>query len=190
MIVVDTIGSDMSTRKYTGALCQLVIVLALTAPAWAQHTELATNGDGSALYVASYSVLRSQSAVTTPETRLYRIGPGGVQFFARRQNIATNVGGSGDGIYSAQVSDDGKTVGFVESGVCETLPEPCVQYGYVVNIGGTRISLSGQGTLQLSRNGRWALLTPGITGTTGPPPPGDLLDLQTGQHTSVPAKRR
>src|SRR2546426_12616546 len=74
----------MSRCTYLSAFCRFTTVLA-TAPAWAQHTELAANGDGSVLYVISHSVLRDATTPTHAQTRLYRVGPDGVQLFAKEK---------------------------------------------------------------------------------------------------------
>ena len=174
------IESNMRRRTDLGALSQLVIVLAFTVPAWAQHIELAANGDGSVVYVASYSVLRDATVVTRAERRLYRIRPDGVQLFAQRGSAPTNARNFIDGVIGVQVSDDGRRVAFTEFNVCVTM-NPCVP-GSLAQIRGTQSVQLGPGSVLMSRSGQWALRAP----QSGVPPLfGDLIDLDTSQHTSI-----
>src|SRR5690349_4018806 len=99
------------SKRTRSALCWLVFFPAIAAPVWAQHTELATNGDGSVLYIVSYSVLRGTTTLTGTETRLYRLTSDGVELFGQRESPSTMFSTSSDGVYSVQVSDDGRTVG-------------------------------------------------------------------------------
>ena len=175
-----TIELNMSKRTDPGALRQFVIILAIAAPAWAQHTELAANGDGSVLYVASYSVLRDATVVTHAERRLYRIGPDGPQLFAQRESVPNDAPSPIDGVIRVQVSDDGSRVAFTEIDVCVTM-NPCVA-GSLAQIRGAQSIQLGPGSVLMSRNGRWALRAP----PSGVPPLfGDLIDLDTSQHTSI-----
>src|SRR6266567_3413927 len=118
----------MSSPALSASPCRFAIVLTTAALAWAQHTELAANGDGSVLYVVSFSVLRDAATPTHAETRLYRIGPDGVHLFAQREKKPTIMGtsfySSIDGVAAPQVTDDGQTVAYTERGVC--IANPCV----------------------------------------------------------------
>src|SRR5260370_5455213 len=148
-------------RRLVGsaALWQLAAVLAGSSTAFAQHLELASNGDGSVLYVTSYSVLRDTATPMHAESRLYRIGPDGVQLFAERGPAPAAPGltffSSSDGIAVPQPSDDGETVAYTIHGVC--VADPCV-IGSVAELKGTTTLQLGVGTVQMSRNGRGAVI--------------------------------
>src|ERR1700720_1446050 len=133
----------MGRSALSASLCRFAIVLATAALAWAQHTELAANGDGSVLNLVSFSVLRDAATPTHAETRLYRIGPDGVQLFAQREKKPTNMGTSSyssiDGVAVPQVTDDDQTVAYTERGVC--VADPCVT--------GSAAELKASATVQL-----------------------------------------
>ena len=153
----------------------------------AQHVELASNDDGSVLYVTSYSVLRESAVATHPQTRLYRIGADGVQLFAETGpppvvNGVTSFSSS-DGISIPQVSDDGLTVAYTARGVCTG--DPCVIGSAAFVKGATSIQL-GAGAVQMSRNARWAVVS-AVPTLALQPKTADLIDLSSGQHTTVPA---
>src|SRR2546426_7642949 len=128
----------MSRCTYLSAFCRFTTVLA-TAPAWAQHTELAANRDGSVLYVISHSVLRDATTPTHAQTRLYRVSPDGAKLFAEKEETIPASAGtttsysSSDGIAVPQVSDDGQTVAYTVRGVC--VSDPCVR-GAVAKVKG------------------------------------------------------
>jgi uncharacterized protein (TIGR03437 family) len=176
----------MSSRALSASLCRFAFALATAALVFAQHTELAANGDGSVLYVVSFSVLRDAATPTHAETRLYRIAPDGVQLFAQREKKPTNMGtssfSSSDGVAVPQVTDDGQAVAYTERGVC--VADPCVT-GSVAELKGSTTAQLGQGTVQMSRNGRWAVLSydPAYHLQNRS---ADLIDLSTGQHTPIP----
>ncbi len=120
------------------------------------------------------------------QRRLYRIGPDGVQLFAERGPAPAAPGltffSSSDGIAVPQPSDDGETVAYTIHGVC--VADPCV-IGSVAELKGTTTLQLGVGTVQMSRNGRWAVISsdPNIRVQDRT---AELIDLNSGQRSSVP----
>jgi len=169
-------------------------LLFVATPVLAQFAQLSATDDGNQLYFTSQLMLRgatSTSASRAPEARLYRYGPDGVTLFAERGSLASqHVSGTGAGVANPQVSGDGSVAGFTFTYVCLTDPQ-CMSPGEEGEIRGQRTLDAGPGTLQLSHNGRWALLTQTISnlspGTIQPPTyVSTLMDLTTGQRTDVP----
>lgn len=162
----------------------LAFLLALAAPTWAQFAELATTDDGQQLYFSSPLNLRDATAPTRAESRIFRLAPDGIRLFAERGLLALTESGSNvDGMGMPQVSGDGQTIGYTARNICLT-GSTCTPVSAMAVLRG-RLDISlGEGYLQLSRNGRWALLSPGpaFLGSG----PGTLVDLDTGERTTLP----
>ncbi len=173
----------MSNDVYWAVFRFLLTIAAIAGPAWAQFADLATTDDGRDLYFATTLTLGEPAITTRAELRIYRIGPDGLAVFAARGSLAPAQSfGSGDGAALPQVSGDGKTVGFTLRGVCLE-GDPCIRAVTAAQVRG--VGTLGEGTLELSRNGRWALLraqpSPFSEGTAA------LIDLTTGARTQLPA---
>jgi uncharacterized protein (TIGR03437 family) len=182
--------------------CGGMLMLATAGPAAAQvagaapFTQLAATDDGENVFFTSQLVLKSKiGQAAAPEGRLYRLGPDGVSLLAERGSLAAYSWLDGTvGVTNPQVSGDGSTVGFTFRYVCTAANTGAAGYGFCapgtgkpsdeegVLSGMPNVDL-GPGWLQLSRNGRWALLTPPVDFT---PQTATLIDLTTGQRTSVP----
>jgi uncharacterized protein (TIGR03437 family) len=151
----------------------LLLLLALAFPALAQFSELAATDDGSRLYFTTQLVL-SDSVPTRPQYRIYRLEPNSLTLFAARpEPTGPNISFSNaDGAHSPQVSGDGKVVGatFSSPSEAQLLAPQTVDLG--------------PGNLQLSRNGRWALIVSDLSPNA--PQTATLMDLSTGQRTAVP----
>jgi uncharacterized protein (TIGR03437 family) len=147
-----------------------VICITLVVPSLAQFSQLAATDDGEQLYLVSPLALIGATAPAAA-TNVYQISPDGSGTL-----IAT--GGS-----MPEVSADGSVVGF-------TLPNGCVSTNGTTSCGpeselaGTPPTDLGPGTLQLSRNGRWAVLAPPLTPNSSST--AILVDLSSGQKTQIP----
>ena len=145
-------------------------------PAFAQFSQLAVTDDGRQLYFSSQMVLKG-GTTAPPQSRIYRIGPDGVTLFAEKATgvpDANNAFSSADGATAPQVSGDGKVVG---ASLGSNPREAQLLSPKALEL--------GAGSLQLSRNGRWALVVPEPSAST-PPTGATLVDLTTGQSTPVP----
>jgi uncharacterized protein (TIGR03437 family) len=173
-----------------------MLMLALAGPVSAQiagptaaaYTQLTATDDGQQIYFTSPLVLKSNStSVTRPEGRLYRLGPDGVALVAERGSRAAFPIG-GQGIFRPQVSADGTTLAYTLLDVCATARAnpaiQCTPFGRQAIVQGKEQLELGEGTVELSRNGRWALLSPvaNFTRQTA-----TLVDFSTGRRTAVPA---
>lgn len=168
-----------------------ILLCAVAPPGWGQFTELAATDDGQDLYFSS--PLRIEPATASaPESRIFHAGPKGIELFAERGALAPNNGSSSnsDGVGQAQVTGDGRLVGVTAHNVCPgggPCPTPVQVEGLLR--GSKNVDL-GPGELQMSRNGRWAVLiqtvipTPGSTGAQSIT--ATLIDLQTNQSTPIP----
>ena len=173
--------------------CSLSLLL-LVAPVRAQFSGLAASDDGNQLYFTSQLLLRgAKSTSQGPESRLYRFGSGGVTLFAERGPLGpTGSFSSGDGVVSPTVSADGTLVAFTYNDICLASPT-CTESVSEAELRGSQTLDLGPGTVQLSRNGRWALVANQISTTdyNAKPPTvtttytTTLIDLSTGQRTSV-----
>ncbi|MCW5982485.1 MAG: hypothetical protein KIT09_30645 [Bryobacteraceae bacterium] len=156
-------------------------------PALGQYVELASTDDGHQLYFSS--TLRLAGARPDHgEFRIYRVTEtGSIELFAERGALAPGTSfASGDGARAPQVSGDGQTVGFSLPGACAP-QDPCVTPVTIAALRGRHEGVIGEGSLLMSRNRRWALLTQ----PAGPPPANitpdaTLIDLETGERSSVP----
>ncbi len=165
----------------------VLLVAALAAPGWAQFSQLSTTDNGTEVYFISPLVLKGGPAGA--ETRLYRLGPDGLVLFAERGQPALPVIGNSGGISGPRVSGDGTVIGYTVQNVCTGL-EPCVSPQDKAVVRGRQTLELGAGTLDLSRNGRWALVTPPVefdpqTGTVRESS-ATLIDLDTGDRSTVP----
>jgi uncharacterized protein (TIGR03437 family) len=163
------------------------VLLLLASPVSAQFSQLAATDDGSQLYFTSEMMLHGKvSPLPSPESMLYRFGPDGVTLFAERGALADpNDASTGDGVSTPSVSGDGSLVAFTFNGICLSLPDCTVDVNEAELRGSSTMDL-GQGDVQLSRNGRWALIAnqspdPSAVGTC------TLVDLTTGQRTVIPS---
>jgi uncharacterized protein (TIGR03437 family) len=170
-----------------------MLLLAAAIPACAQSSQLAATDDGKQLYFTSQALLKGATQ-TLPwaESRLYRYGTDGVTLFAERGSLAPqHSGGSSDGASGPQVSGDGSVVGFTLQDICPTSSDCTQPVPAEAELRGKTTQDLGPGVLQLSRNGRWALLTVTNFNFTANPPTTTqsslLIDLSTGQQTPVPS---
>lgn len=161
-----------------------LFLLALAPPVHGQFSQLAATDDGKQLYFVSQLLLRgSHSDLPGPETRLYHSTSNGVSLFAERGALAPQFGSSSnDGVRFPQVTGDGSTIGFSFSDICDSSPDCSSVIGDEAVLRGNQSRDLGPGILQLSRNGRWALVMSGLSSTEN----SVLVDLVTGQRSSVP----
>ncbi|SPF54457.1 exported hypothetical protein [Candidatus Sulfopaludibacter sp. SbA4] len=162
-----------------------IVLLALT-PLRAQFAQLAATDDGKQLYFTSQLLPRgaAPSDLPVPEIRIYRFASGAVTLFAERGALAPqDEFGSGDGATLPQITADGSIVGFTYSNICAPNSDCTAIIGQEAQLTGKQPLDLGPGTLQLSRNGRWALLM-ALSGLF--PQDSTLIDLTTGQRTIVP----
>lgn len=162
------------------------------ASLYAQFSQFTTTDDGKQVYFISPLTLHS-NAGAPPANRLYRIGPEGVSLFAEAPPSFSFLLGSNSGIRGPQVSGDGSLIGFTienfkstcaPSTECSPVPAEAI-------LRGAKTMDLGPGTLQLSRNGRWALITPTqfFDPSTGSPIANlsaTLTDLTAGTSAAVP----
>src|SRR5260221_1825922 len=148
----------------------LVLLLMFSFPLWSQFSELAATDDGRQLYFSS-TLTFADMPPSRGEWRVYRVGPEGIQLFAERGPIvpAQAVVMANGGARTPQVSGDGLTVGFT--------------LDYVVTLRGARNETLGLGSMQMSRNGNWALLQPTGSIIYDPAQPPTLINLETGERT-------
>jgi uncharacterized protein (TIGR03437 family) len=129
-------------------------------PIWAQFSELQATVNGGQLYFTS-TLQFAGSPPGAGQPRIYRIAETGLELFE-------DASSSG-----AQVSADGRTVGFVKDSVAQ--------------LRGLRAQALGPGSLAMSRSAQWAVLTQ----SAGPPPVNAppqsvLINLDTGERTALP----
>jgi uncharacterized protein (TIGR03437 family) len=169
-------------------------LLLLAGPVCAQFAELAATDDATQLFFTTSKMqpkgVRQPGPV--PESRLYRSGADGVTVFAERGALASTSGfGDGDGIYSPRISGDGSIVGFTYVNVCGPDPGCSSNINKAVVRGGHSIDF-GNGTVQISRDGKWALLTQTAVDYRKPQAiassfTGTLVNLATGDRFDTPA---
>jgi uncharacterized protein (TIGR03437 family) len=170
----------------------LGLLLALSCPVFAQFAQLTATDDGTRVYFTSTLLLKGVTSTTTwPEARLYQIGPAGLTLFAQRGALApqnTNV--SGEGASNPEVSGDGALIGFTFSNICPAGPTCTTPVPSEAELRGTKTLDLGPGSLQLSRNGKWALVT--SAQTIDPqthqmlPQTSTLINLATGERDALP----
>jgi len=141
-------------------------------------SELTATDDGKSLFFTSLQILRREPEGRFQETRLYRYDSDGVTLFAERGNLAPKNGfSSNDGVAAPQVSADGQTVAYTLQDICLD-GRKCVEsigQEAVLQRGSDIVDL-GHGSVQLSRNGRWALIRDESM---------KLLDLQSGTAAEI-----
>lgn len=159
------------------------LLLLAATPLLAQFSQLAATDDGKQLYFISPLVLYSSSPSQSAEPRLYRIGPDGVSQIAFVRNPFSGFS-SGEGVSNPQVSGDGSLIGYTLQNVCDSTgacgPQAQLEYA-------GQIKPLGPGTLQLTRNGRWALLA-SVAFPSGTPV-ATLIDPVTNFAAQVPQPR-
>jgi uncharacterized protein (TIGR03437 family) len=165
-----------------------MFLLLLAIPARAQFAELAATDDGKQLFFTSQLILKGAEPSAWPETRLYRFGSK-VDVFAERGSLAPEgTFGSGMGVTHPSVSGDGSVVGFTFNGVCRSTTN-CSEVTNRAAVRGRETLDLGPGVVQISRNGRWAVVlnedydyAPLFVFVTS-----TLIDLLTGQRVDVPS---
>jgi uncharacterized protein (TIGR03437 family) len=160
------------------------LVFLFVTAVYGQFGELATTDDGRQVYFTSTLKLPGM-APDFGEYRVYRAAEDGISLFAERGALTSeNSFGSSDGARSPQVSSDGRTVGFTLIGICDG--QTCGS-ARRAQLRGLHAGVLGEGSLFMSRNGKWALLVP-QSGPRDPEPPADaaLINLETGERASVP----
>lgn len=171
----------------------MLFVLLLTgAPLLAQFVELATTHTGDTLYFST-TLARKGQAPKRSEFRIYRWNSAGPpELAAERGDLAFRFGGgSGDGARLPQVSADGETFAYTLQGICEP-GETCNSNAVARAVVVTRWfdGNLGDGAVQISANGQWALFTPTPSRGPGPgspiPAPAALIRLGTGERVNVP----
>jgi len=169
-----------------------LLLLLMAFPMFAQFSQLAATDDGKQLYFTSQMLFnRATETLGWPEYRLYRFGTDGVTLFAERGAFASDATfSSSTGVSNLRVTGDGSLVGFTFNEICLTGGQDCGQPLNEAELRGKQSVDLGPGTVQLSRNGRWALVTkivyddstPGVLSETTE---STLIDLTTGQRTAV-----
>jgi uncharacterized protein (TIGR03437 family) len=171
-----------------GALLLATLPLTTVAPALAQISQITATEDGQQVYFTSRLVLKG-AASSIGEYRLYRWTGSGVSLFAERGPLAAAGGSSSDGVSNPVVSADGSIVGFTFNDVCPS-GSNCIQPVNQAVVRGRLNESLGIGNLQLSRDGRWALVTVSDFDSTVFPPvttySSTLRDLNTGELAEVP----
>ncbi len=178
----------MSELFYKGS----IVVLLLAAPVCAQFAELVATDDGKQLFFTSQMLMKGAKAASPwPESRLFQFGPGGVSLVVERGALTPQDShGSGDGVAHPSASGDGSVIGFTVNDVCRT-PTNCVETVNRVEVRGHGAFDLGDGIVQISRDGRWALLLTEVHDYPQPMVVGisiqsTLLELSTGQRTTPP----
>lgn len=166
------------------------LFLLAATPLSAQFSQFAATDDGSQVYFISQLVLYGNPTSQAPESRMYRIGPDGVGL-APLAPVALSVAclgvaGGSFGISGTQVSGDASEIGYSVQLPCGQNPE--------AELSGSQTADLGPGTLQLSRNGRWALLSTMVSAVPPAAPTYSytLIDLAnsewfTGGRTTISA---
>lgn len=131
----------------------LALMLVGASALWGQFSQFAATDDGKQIYFISRLVLNGGTA---GPNRLYRIGPDGVVLYAEAP--------AAGGVNAPQVSGDGHLVAYTAG------------FSEAQLTGAKNVDL-GPGSVQLSRNGRWALLSNQSVLT--------LIDLAGGGRTDI-----
>jgi hypothetical protein len=144
----------------------------------AQFSQLAATDDGKQLYFTSQMMFKGATAGQGREYRLFHAGAEGLALVLERGALAsTSSFSSSSGVTNVSVTGDAGLLGYSLNDIC-SLPG-CANS--VVQIRGKQSMDLGQGTVELSRNGRWALW---IT-STDVTERSTLIDLTTNQRTVV-----
>ena len=153
----------------------IFLLLAAVPTLQAQPSSLATTDDGRQLYFAS-------------DYKIFRITESGLELFAAQP---ADLAGYHDPyiqprVYLPMVTGDGAVVGFTSDAYCPPF-YACLAGPYTTGqLRGRMPASLGQGTLSLSRNGRWAVLTARDYGSIYPWPNSQLLDLESGTTVWIP----
>jgi uncharacterized protein (TIGR03437 family) len=167
-----------------------LLLLLAAFPVPAQFADLAASDDGKILYFTSQMLFHGeQSDLGWPEYRLYRFDAGGVTLFAERGPLASESSfSSSTGVTNVSTTGDGSLVGFTFNLVCVKGGSSCVAPTDEAELLGKQTLDAGEGALQVSRNGRFALLT---TTENDEANPGNsivtitLIDLTSGRRTVI-----
>lgn len=142
-------------------MSRTLVLILLSCPLFAQFSHFAATDDGRQMYFTSTLQLAGDPPGIAG-SRIFRITGDSLEPFA----------GSGvslsSGAYDPQVSGDGQTVGLTRNGSGELL--------------GAGATVLGPGTLTISRDARWALLT---VSSILPPPINSYLSQSTVIHIST-----
>ena len=151
----------------------LLLLLAVAPPSLAQFWDLASTDDGSQLYFGSSLVLAGASAANLNPAQVYKIDKDGIHI------ISTHA-------MTPQVSGDGQVAGYTDTSFCTAKPTPpsCVE----AMLAGPPATDLGTGDLQLSKNGRWALVSQVSSNSSLLPIGAVLIDLVNGSRTPVPPR--
>ena len=174
----------MPTRSRYDAGMPFVLLLLWSIPLQAQFTELSTTDDGTQLYFSSPMRIGASQPASV-QFRIYRVAKDGVELFAEPSAPGPLQPIGGANARTPQVTGDGQSVGLTMTGVCPA-QGPCTSTSTQAELRGASTKVLGQGSLRLSRNGRWAVLA---QDPAGPPPPAFqsiLIDLTTGQQSMLP----
>jgi hypothetical protein len=159
-----------------------MLLLLLAAPVGAQFVQLATTDDGGRVFFTTPMSLKGAGPSRWRESRLYRFGADGLTLFAERDPLAPESKFEpGYGVRDPSVSADGAVVGLTYTGIC--VDRECVDRLPQTEVRGRQTVALGPGRVQVSRNGRWALVE------KYPMPMRDpllLVDLSTGQPVELP----
>jgi hypothetical protein len=123
-------------------MSKLLVGLLAVSAAQAQFTEIAASDDGSQIYVTTKFVIDRMDRGTA-QRRVFQIMDGQATLFAQPDPALPAYAGA----IGPQVSGDGSVVGYTISGIST---ESYLRLPVANDL--------GEGTLQLSRNGKWALL--------------------------------
>jgi uncharacterized protein (TIGR03437 family) len=156
------------------------LLLLLAVPVYGQFVELATTDDGTQIYFSSIMLLKGREGTNWLESRVYRCAAGNVALYAERGNLAPESSvASGDGVASPSVSGDGAMVAVSYTNICNDTE--CSAPFSKVELRGVDTLVLPPGQPQISRNGRWAL----ITGSFFLDATSTLVDLSSGQQTTA-----
>ncbi len=179
-------------RIQSGVYLRSLVVCALALPAFGQFSGLAVTDDGGQVYFSSPLLLGSDPrSAAMPESRVYRWSSKGVELMGERGALApggsTVSSSSSDGASGAQVSGDGGLYGYTLYNACAQpgTSDGCAGIQSQAVLRGTINATAGQGVLQLSRNGRWALVVPQASPIRTSPPA--LWDIQNASVSYPPS---
>ena len=153
------------------AACLLLLATALTGRA--QVSSIATNDDGSVILFSSSA--RFTGTNEGPQSKIFRWDGRFSLVFAPRASPADLIPAAA---YDPVLSGDGAVFGYATNGACNI---PCRFSTSGVTYVRDAATVQGGGTPGLSRNGRFAVIGPGLSG----PLIHDRLDLVTGERVRL-----
>jgi len=158
-----------------------MLIAGLALPLSAQFSHLTATDDGKYLYFTSKLTLKNSGKLLPEQDRLYRFGPEGAAMIAEAETFGPQWRHLMLRVSAPWVSGDGEVVGLTLHGVCDGGAGSC---GELMFRGGKNLDL-GTGSVHVSRNGKWALLT----ADNGSPiaRSATLVEIGTGERTTVPA---